>query len=804
MALLPTSAIPSGASSYSIDNSCRFQDSKLRMDLGYANDTKWTTSFWFKPSTFDDYILGSWANPAWATIGLNYGRFQLLISGTQNYGNANCHLRTERKLQDPSAWYHIVIVWDTTQSTASNRIKFYINGEKETVFDDAVWPAQNSWSFINYGTTGMIGRHRYFDYVGGDEYYSGYIAEFRWLSGIAKSDASEFGEFGDYGEWKPIEYTGSYGSNGYFLDFKDSSNLGNDVSGNNLDFTITNLAATDQMLDSPTSNFCTWNSEADVADNSYSEGNTKVNTTRYNYDRVIGTMGVSSGKWYWEVLQHNTCGYALIGVTQTVSIAPLQYLGSASDDYAYYQNGNTYNNGSSTSYGSSWSANGGHIIGVALDLDNGTITFYKNNTSQGQAYSGLDGTFMPSLSDWHGSCSGQFIANFGQDSSFAANKTAQNNGEAGDDFYYTPPTGYKSLKASNLPDPAVKPRENFDVAIWTGADGTQTINGLEFQPDFTWIKNRTGQHHMLFDSVRGFGSGYAHGLYTPYTQVEDVWDVGAYGAVTSFNSDGFTLGTSNGYSHHTNKLNETFVGWNWKAGGTAVSNTDGTITSTVSANVAGGFSIVSYTGNGNDNQTLGHGLEKAPEMIMLKERQDNPAGWYVYHSGMATDPETDYMYLNTNATKYDNANIWEDTAPTSSVFTIGSSASVNGNTDTYIAYCFHSVEGHSKVGSYLGNGRTDGTFINCGFKPKYVMIKSTNYSSRSWNIMDEERGGVNPSKQVLYANSSGGEDTYSIRMDVLSNGFKIRHATDTEVNRDGYTYIFIAFADVPFKYSNGN
>ena len=187
MALLPTSAIPSGASSYSIDNSCRFQDSKLRMDLGYANDTKWTTSFWFKPSTFDDYILGSWANPAWATIGLNYGRFQLLISGTQNYGNANCHLRTERKLQDPSAWYHIVIVWDTTQSTASNRIKFYINGEKETVFDDAVWPAQNSWSFINYGTTGMIGRHRYFDYVGGDEYYSGYIAEFRWLSGIATS-----------------------------------------------------------------------------------------------------------------------------------------------------------------------------------------------------------------------------------------------------------------------------------------------------------------------------------------------------------------------------------------------------------------------------------------------------------------------------------------------------------------------------------------------------------------------------------------------------------------------------------------
>ena len=339
------------------------------------------------------------------------------------------------------------------------------------------------------------------------------------------------------------------------------------------------------------------------------------------------------------------------------------------------------------------------------------------------------------------------------------------------------------------------PSAYFHTQLYTGGgdfrDITNDANAGNFKPDYIWTKARGDNGgHTNQDSNRGAGKQFYPNLTYQEENVE---------GVRAFLTNGFSLG-SNGTS---NANNVTHVAWQWKCnGGTTASNTDGTITSTVQANTTAGFSIITYTGTGTNGATVGHGLSKAPEMIIIRNRDAN-SNWPVYHYKNTSAPETDYLKLDeTNATA-DNAGEWNDTAPTSSVFTLGTDADLNTDGDKHIAYCFHSVDGYSKMGSYEGNNSADGTFVYTGFKPMLVVVKDID-SSGSWRLQDTKRTEYNGDDvNTLQWNSSAAEyntDRDDLDLDFLSNGFKHR-STYSQVNA-ARTYIYIAFAETPFKYSN--
>jgi len=334
--------------------------------------------------------------------------------------------------------------------------------------------------------------------------------------------------------------------------------------------------------------------------------------------------------------------------------------------------------------------------------------------------------------------------------------------------------------------------DNFNTVLYTGDDTntsyTRDITGVGFDPDFVWIKDRdnSGFEHALFDSVRGAGASKI--LSSDSTGAEG-WTTAA--PMSAFITDGFSVQPRSPWNANNlvNKNGEDFVAWNWKAGGAAVSNTDGTVTSQVSANTAAGFSIVKYTGNGN-NSTIGHGLSVAPDLIITKgiDSVVGNTNWLVYNS---ISGATGRMFLNLSLGFTIGSTAYNDTEPTSSVFTIGTTGDINGNGAAYIAYCFHSVAGYSKIGSYTGNGSATGPIVTLGFEPAFVMIKRTD-ATANWRILDNKRSTTNPINKELYPPLSNAEGTFSA-LDFLSNGFQIIN-TDSSYNASGGTYIYMAFA----------
>ena len=428
-----------------------------------------------------------------------------------------------------------------------------------------------------------------------------------------------------------------------------------------------------------------------------------------------------------------------------------------------------------TAYGSTFALN--DVVGIAVDMDAGTITFYKNNVSQGVAFSDLLSSgieWTPAISgDGQTTVSG--FVNFGQRP-----------------FAYTAPSGFKALCTQNLPDPTVVQGDDyFNTVLYTGTGSSQSITGVGFQPDWVWIKERSGAaDHGLYDAVRGVQNQ----LESNTTTAETTESTG----LTAFGTDGFTVGSLAQLNTNT----DTYVAWNWNAGGSNATNTDGTITSTVRANTTAGFSIVGYTGNGVAGATVGHGLGAAPAMIIVKNR-DQADAWQVYHQANTANPETDYLVLNTTAATADALDRWNDTAPTTSVFSIGDGVEVNTNTEDYIAYVFAEIEGYSKFGSYTGNSATDGTFVYTGFRPAFVLFKIAS-GADNWYILDAERStstfASNVVKARIFPNTNAAEDsTYNI-CDFVSNGFKFR-SSDASWNSSSGTYIYMAFAENPFKYS---
>jgi len=336
----------------------------------------------------------------------------------------------------------------------------------------------------------------------------------------------------------------------------------------------------------------------------------------------------------------------------------------------------------------------------------------------------------------------------------------------------------------------VKPSVYFNTKLYTGngsAGNAQT--GIGFQPDLVWLKSRSDAYaHYWFDAIRGATKQ----IQSNTTNAETT----SANQLTAFNSDGFTLGND----LVTNGSSKTFASWNWKANGAGSANTDGSISSTVSASATSGFSIVSYTGTGA-NATVGHGLGSVPAMIIVKSRSVGD-GWRVYHHKVSSDPETDYLVLNNTNAVADSAGYWNDTAPTSSVFSLGTAGEVNTNGSTNIAYCFKEKKGYSKFGSYTGNGSTDGTFVYTGFKPAFVMAKYTSGAGEDWKMMDSKRNPSNVTNKILAANTSVAEATSSY-LDLLSNGFKIR-ATTGSLNNSGGSYIYMSFAEEPLVANSGS
>ena len=342
------------------------------------------------------------------------------------------------------------------------------------------------------------------------------------------------------------------------------------------------------------------------------------------------------------------------------------------------------------------------------------------------------------------------------------------------------------------------PSEYFNTKLYTGNLSTNNITGVGFQPDLVWLKSRaqgtTGYNgnHYLFDAVRGA----TNWIISNQTGAE----ANNASSLSSFDSDGFTLGALD----FINNNGDGFASWNWLANGAGSANTDGTISSTVSANTTSGFSIVSYTSNGSASQTVGHGLGVAPNVIISKNRTDGGAtygNWVVYHSSLATANDTKILLNSTAASS--STNEWGDTDPTSTVYSVHTSGdgATNHSSDNIVAYCFAEKKGFSKFGKYTGINNADGPFIYTGFKPAFIMIKDSS-AANGWHIRDDKRSPINPSINFLQPNNSDTEVTLGEKIDLLSNGFKIRQ-TGGKVNDSGNVYIYMAFASEPFTTSTG-
>ena len=779
----------------------------LRFDIGStayltrtpssaSNRKTFTASFWLKPSkdTLNSgfFVARTGSSATYSLLAFSASDNRIRIVDNQTSYPA---LETSAKYRDLSAWYHMVFAVDTTQSTSSNRLKVYVNGEEQS-YAATNYYSQDADTNINSTAEHYIGRNA------GVANLDGYLAEYNFIDGSQLTPTS-FGETKN-GVWIPKEYTGSYGTNGFRLEFKNtsvgsgsSSTIGADTSGNDNHFTSSGIVASDCALaDSPENNFATMNGLINGygTNLTMTEGNLKASSSADEYNNTFGTILMQSGKWYWEITSDNFNNYAMYGVAienavQTTDSTSYGQTGV----YVYATHGEVYNETASSS-GSYTSFQNQEIIGIAVDLDASprTFKFYNNNTLQGTT--NLSTNFNVDLLPIFvlGGSQKAFV-NFGQDSSFAGQKTAQNNSDENGigDFYYAPPSGHLALCSANLPEPtigsdsATQADDHFNTLLWSGNSSTQAITGLGFQPDWVWGKSRSGAYgHGLYDTSRGISN---------VLSAESANAESSYSSFSSFDSDGFTLGGN----ALLNESGKTYIAWNWKAnGGTTSSNGDGSITSTVQANTTAGFSIVTYTGNGTAGATVGHGLGAVPKFYVVKGRTI-ATSWVAYHHEQDSSPEDGYLVLNLTDDFWDTV-VWNDTAPTSSVFSLGGSGySSNNSSENYVAYCFAEVEGYSKFGSFIGNGSTDGTFVYTGFRPQFVIAKCTSHTS-AWHLVDADID-VNP---VGYLNANT-TDTYQDynHYDLLSNGFKIRD-NGTESNRSGGVFVYLAFAKAPFKYAN--
>jgi len=768
---------------YIIDQSILFNDDDsaylTRTPGSASSHTTFTISMWIKRCRTGSMRLFSTAlgvsNKEDEIYFESLDRLQWQsFNGGSSYG---FRLLSQAVYRDFSAWMHIVAVLDSTNGTAADRQRLYVNGERITAFDAEVQASASYASSINNTQAHYFSRY----YNSAVDLFDGYMAEINFIDGTAL-DATSFGKVNSTtGQWVPIEYTGSYGTNGFYITGEDSADLGADYSGNSNDFTSSGLTSADQVTDTPTDdaannigNYAVWNPLEPASlngDPTFSNGNRTVTIGGAGADAAKSSIAIpTSGKWYFEATATIGAGNSYIGIADKngrLGDGPASCRG-------YCSNGTKDTDTSASAYGATFATN--DIIGVAVNMDSGTIEFYKNNTSQGIAFTDL----ITAGVTWFINCrlgtGGAFLLNTGQ--------TA---------FAYTPPTGFKRLCTANLPEPTIAdPSAYMQTTLYTG-NGTAIGSGgnaisqsgnSTFQPDWVWIKGRSGAtEHVLTDAVRGVTKELSTNDFNAEETVAE--------GLTTFGSAGFTVGSDGSY----NTSSATYVGWQWKANGAGSSNEDGSVSSTVSVNTTAGFSIAKATAAGSGvTFSIGHGLGIAPSMVICKGVGESL--WSVYHHKISS-PNDNYMRLDSTTAVVSASGVW-GTGPTSSVFSAKSGTAMSHSAD-FVAYCFADVEGFSKFGSYTGNGSTDGPIVNCGFLPAFVMVKAVS-TANGWNIVDTERDTYNPVTAQLAANGADAE-AYGVAMDFLSSGFKIRD-TSAGFNTNTNSYIFMAFAESPFKYAN--
>ena len=770
---------------YEIERSLRFNRSDsagLTWTPSSAGNRKtWTFSCWLKRSSQHaihsgyEGIFGTgtfMAGSSWG--GIYFDNYEAIALFDNTISQARY---TSRKFRDPSAWYHIVVYFSQTDGAT----KIYVNGEAETVYStDTV--GSNADGNVNNNTEHYIGRDS------GGNYFDGYMAEIHFVDGQALA-ASNFGEYdSDTGAWVPKQYTGSHGTNGFYLNFSDNSNttsgtLGDDDSANSNDWTPSNFSVSagvgnDSLTDTPTNNHATL-----AFLKGY--GSTYTNPTNGNLDYSLGdttaqtfssTAVGPTGKWYVEITATaaESGRYALLTPEHT-----------AQWDQAYavipQSDVRVIKRGSSEIHTSITAISNGDIVGIALDCDNNTAQAYLNGSSLGTAVD-LD-TVAPDK-----------IYMFGLGRNSSGGGTPSGSVNFGQRAFSHQPTGFEAWNTSNRATPTIKnPGDHFNASIYEGTitdTSTQAISGIGFQPEMTWIKRRDGNNsHQIVDVVQGTGKW----IEPSGTAVQQTSNTN--GVLTSFDTDGFTLTGGSTNAVLCCEDDAQYVSWSWN-GGTNASNSDGSINSTVNANTSAGFSIATYVGNNATGATVGHGLNAVPQLYIIKDLDTSGYSWHVYHASLGATKE---MTLNT-ATSVDTQAFWNDTAPTSSVFTVnGGGWEVNTNTKNHIAYVFSAVDGFSKFGSYTGNGADNGQYVYLGFSPAFIIIKHTT-AGENWSYRDHKRDKMNPRKIALFSGVDDEQDHNVNRIDFLSNGFKIRD-DDARHNTNGDEYIYIAFAKSPLKYA---
>ena len=765
-----------------IQRSLRFNDDDSahlnRTPSSASNRRTWTWSGWVKRGELSEtqgrLFGGGITGSDYLSIYLTSGDNLRVLW----YESGETMTTTTEKFRDPTSWYNFVVAIDTTQSTAGDRIKMYANGN--LLERDSTNLGQNIETSVNNTVEHNIGK-----WLAGDaSYYDGYIAEVNFVDGQAY-DPSYFG-FTDpvTNIWMPKRYEGTYGTNGFYLDFSDNSStatLGIDKSPNGNDFTANNFSVAawpdnDSVIDTPTNNFITLNENDKNSNVPLINGALQTNATATGgHYPVFTTKAIKSGKWYleWKFLT-NDSGLPSIMEAQHDS-------GSHNTDSTVGNNtstvnkrgygllpgdGRTSHNGTLASYGSAISSS--DTAQCAFDADTGKIYWGKNNTwfnsgnpetGANPAFSGIDMT-KEWLFTWHV---------YGNNNNVSVNFGSQG-------FTYTPPSGFKALCTENLSlnqtPSAIRPKKHFDVLLWDGnASAGHNITGLEFKPDFVWIKKRSGgsaRSHQMFDVIRGVHET----LHTDLTDAEDE----NTNRLTSFNRGGFTVGNDDG----CNGSGSTNVAWCWKAGGSSNTyNIDGTGYATAAAagldggtidptgasiNTEAGFSIVTYSANGIAGATVAHGLGKKPAWIIIRCRSASD-NWMVYHqqSNEGNSPEDYWLTLNSTSSTTDNPNMLNDTAPTDTLVTINNDGAVNSGSRTYVMYCWAEIPGFSKFGEYRARDTNyTGPYIHTGFKPAWVMSKGLSLSWQDWSIFDNKRStsstsGSNPISGKLGANQNNAE-----------------------------------------------
>ena len=809
-----------GANFYThqIANSCRFGvvNSYLTRSIsGVTDNTQNTISFWVKRSKISGSAAGR--QPVMGNSG-GAGQLEFADNDTFAY-NSYAYLTSNVQLfRDTSAWYHIHVY----RSTSDGGGAIYVNGVQVTLTTNTAGSA----GIFQNGQSLQIGASN-----NGSVVFDGYIAE---VYGIYDQNIAhtEFGEFKN-GVWIPKNASSAitFGSHDFYLKFESSSDLGNDSSGNNNDFSVTNVSPHDQMLDSPTfgsegsANFPAFSPLYYTQSTNITEGNLDFVSTG-NIEGGLTNAVIPAGEatvyyFEWCVTVSGGGHEVYIGVNGlNIDMSGSSERGGRDEatcwgfltqpsGYQYVQAG-SFDGRSEVSL----TISTGDVVGMVIDRANTTIKWYINNSLK------VTSTNLIATGDlavWSGKGGGTTnvggILNAGQDSSFAGQKTAGGNADSNGfgDFFYTPPTGTVGYCTGNLPiadeiDPAQTdddyPQELFFMSEYSGNGTGRTIT-TENKPDLIWLRSaNTAQDWYVVDSTRVITDNKY--ILTNTTALEATLPQG------NFTSVGATsVGISSGTWLNSNGSN--YKMWMWRAnGGTTVTNTTGSANSTVQVDPSGGFSIVKWTGTSDSWSnaiTLGHGLSSAPTCIIAKKYLGNADQWEVFFSdygsvstGGATAAHAS-LTLNSDSALYTNQSYkgWGGVMPTLSppVFTVDGN-NLNGASDTIIAYCFANTEGYIKSGSYVGNANADGPFVYTGFKPAFVINKPL--VAGNWRLVDSQRSPYNVTQNALSPNNANAKDTYaSVNIDLLSNGFKMRNS-GTPMNQ-ATTYVYLAFAENPFKYA---